>query len=597
MDIQKLYDYYFKQQFLDSYESNLFNIKKHILGQKDVFSIECYKLDIQDVLKKQKDDNHLKDLGCEFTDNGLKILLPLKEFWKDIKFYIPKTITKLEIPFELIRNDISFFKHFPNLKTLVINDYSLLTKQDIEKIYKNTNIRQIFVDNIYSYDDFYKNNNFSSSNSPYFSLLYNDLAVQPRKKKVETEEDKKAFYNHFETLKIDSYDLNKLQLEKIYELSGERFKKEISINTSDGSEYSIKFLDEKTIESINIKSNDVMVVNKYYNYLNNKGYKINSICYDVIDMDYINIDLSIYEETSKNTNLLFKYEDIRTSNYEEFKGLIESLRWYRAIITSNNLSPTEKLGFAFDIMKTFSYNESNVSKDDSRAPHRIIETGNIVCGGYASMLEQILKGIDDNIKIGDFSVSCYTADGEPLGGHARNVVQLDDDKYNIHGIYALDATWDSIKEGAKDIVGDDYTALDLYRYFLIPSSDYRNTFPYDTVPDIFKSEDEIEQENLDNAFKKTRIGIYNSAFNGSVVYKGEAPSEEEIKRYLSGQRPSLETFNQILYNVRIAQGYPHEEAIKEVEKAYRINKLLIDRMNNNGQDITFFEEKNKGNSR
>ena len=49
----------------------------------------------------------------------------------------------------------------------------------------------------------------------------------------------------------------------------------------------------------------------------------------------------------------------------------------------------------------------------------------------------------------------------------------------------------------------------------------------------------------------------------------------------------------MVYNVRIAQGYPHEEALKEVEKAYRINKILIDRMNNNGENISFFEEQSK----
>ncbi len=593
MDAQQLYEHYFKNQFLNSYKDDLSNIKKHILQQKDAFSVECYRLDIQDIVKRQKDSNHLSTLGYEYINNGLKILLPLKEFWKDIKFYIPKTITKLEIPFELISEEISFFKHFPNLKTLIINDYNTLTPKDLEKISKSTNVKEIYVDNIFVYNNFYKNDNFCLSKSPYFALLYNDIVIKSRENKIETEEDKKSFYNPFDTLEIATYALDKSQLEKIFELSGDRLKSEVVLKTSKDNKYLVKFSDKKTIESINIKSKDVTSVNKFYNYLINKGYKINSICYDVINMDYINMDLSIYEDISKNTNLLFKYEDIRTSNYEEFKGLIESLKWYKSLIINSNLSPVEKTMFAFDIMKTFSYNESKVSKDDSRDPHRIIETGNIVCVGYASMLEQILKGIDDNIKIGDFSVGCYNHDGESLGGHARSIVKLDDDKYNIHGIYAMDATWDSVKEGVKDILGDDYTALDLYRYFLIPSCDYRNTFPYDTVPDIFKSEEEIEKENLSSIYQKNLFKAYNSIFNGSPVYDGETISEDEIKKYLDVKRPSLEAFNQMVYNVRVAQGYPHEDALKEVEKAYRINKILIDRMNNNGENISFFEEQSK----
>ena len=76
-------------------------------------------------------------------------------------------------------------------------------------------------------------------------------------------------------------------------------------------------------------------------------------------------------------------------------------------------------------------------------------------------------------------------------------------------------------------------------------------------------------------------------------YDDETIVEDEVKRYLAVKRPSLEMFNQMLYNVRVAQGYPHEDAIKEVEKAYRINKSLIDRMNNNNENISFFQEQSK----
>ena len=46
------------------------------------------------------------------------------------------------------------------------------------------------------------------------------------------------------------------------------------------------------------------------------------------------------------------------------------------------------------------------------------------------------------IKVG---VTCLSPDVEDVG-HARNFVRIDDDKYNIHGLYAMDITWDSDKE-------------------------------------------------------------------------------------------------------------------------------------------------------
>ena len=71
--------------------------------------------------------------------------------------------------------------------------------------------------------------------------------------------------------------------------------------------------------------------------------------------------------------------DINEVDYEEYKGLYETIKYYRMLINENNLSPVEKVMYAYDIMKTFPYNESKKDVYDSRDPHRIVETGNIVC--------------------------------------------------------------------------------------------------------------------------------------------------------------------------------------------------------------------------
>ena len=38
-------------------------------------------------------------------------------------------------------------------------------------------------------------------------------------------------------------------------------------------------------------------------------------------------------------------------NYEEYKGLYEAVKYYRRLINENNLSPVEKVMYAYDIMK------------------------------------------------------------------------------------------------------------------------------------------------------------------------------------------------------------------------------------------------------
>lgn len=584
MNIDDYIVHYFKKQTLDSYKRNMRDIKNNISMHTSSFSIDTFPLEIRDVIRKQNDETYMNGREFEYTENGIKILLPLKEFWHDIKYFIPKTITKLEIPFSLIQNDISFLKNFPNLETLILNDYETLTKENIEKIQKSTIIKEILVNSTYRYNEYYKNEGFALSNMPFDVLLYKDLFIKKNDKK-----DNENFSLFLNEMFINSYNLDINNMEKLFSLSDGKPKNKVNIKTSNGSQYTIKFLDDNSLD-ISISSMDVKDVNRFYNYLTNKGYKVNSICYDVENMDYLDMDLSSYEEVAKSTNLMFDYGLSVNSSFEEFKGLVASLKWYREIINNSNLSPAEKIMFAFDIMKTFSYNESQNSKNDSRYPHRIIETGDIVCVGYVSMLKQILKDMDNNIKIGGFGVDCYDSNGEHLGGHERSLAEVDDDKYDIHGIFALDATWDSFKKKGAEILGNNYTALDLYRYFLIPAKDYKNMFPNDTVPDMFKY-DELEDGKL--------LKEYSYAFEGliSILEDSELiknTTEEKVKKYLEAPRISLETFNQMLYNVRIAEGYTPEQALKEVEKVDKMNKYLLQQRSNCNESISYFDEEIKG---
>lgn len=93
--------------------------------------------------------------------------------------------------------------------------------------------------------------------------------------------------------------------------------------------------------------------------------------------------------------------------WENFRGLVESMKWYREIINEYPLSPVEKLAFAYDILKTFEYNESSIDTSESRHPDLIINTGHIVCSGYTNMLKEIFRDLDPNVLVGSFGVTCY----------------------------------------------------------------------------------------------------------------------------------------------------------------------------------------------
>ena len=571
MNFNNLIAFYFGNSTTEIYKNNLTNIRKYISSKKDNLSIDIYDISLDDIVKKSKDDSYLNGQELIYTDGGIKLLFPVKNLWNDIKYYIPKSITKLEIPFEIIQNDISFLKNFPNLETLVLSDYVRLTKEQIQKIQKNTNIKRLLVNYTSSYVDFYKNEGFAIEDD---NVLYKDLLIQKKNG------EEKSFKS--DTMYIDTYNLNQEQIEKLYNI-GEK-KDRIIIRTQDSSRYTINFLNDKLVD-VSIDSNDLIDTTRFYSYLVNNGCQVNSICVNVKNKDYLNMNLSVCEKLAKETNLTFDYGNIGDpANLEEFKGLIASLNWYRNLINESNLSPAEKVMFAFDIMKTFAYNESDVSKNDSRYPHRIIETGNIVCVGYSEMLKQILKDMDD-IKVGNLGVECYDSNGKHLGGHARSIVELDDSKYNIHGMYVMDATWDSFKKELSEV--KKYTALDLYRYFLVAPNDYKLMFPNDTVPDIFMSQE--KKVNLVNEYVYAFEGRTTSIEKSKLI---NTVTEDKVRKYLDAKRISLDTFNQMLYNVRIAEGYLPEMMDDEIRKVDKMNLFFMKEMNNeNGtENISYFEE-------
>ena len=593
---EELYDVSFKEQFIKNYKNNIEDIRNNISTHNNYLKIEKYHLTLDDILEKRKNSSYLNGLGFEYIENGIRILRPSKEFWDDIKEYISKNIKNLEVPFSLIKEDLSFFKNFSNLNTLIINDNTTLFENDIKSIYENTNIREIYTNSLLTMiDSYYKEKYFAVSYYPYNNVIYKELFLKPIDKIIE-QEDENTVYNPFNFLRIYSYDLNEERINTLYDLNKERLKKEIQINTKEDNEYIIRFKDEYTIESIYITSNNINDANKFYNYLTNKGYKINNIYINTVDINYYDIDIYICKQLSKNTNLYFNYANYNTASYEEFKGLIESLKWYRQIIIESNLSPVEKLMYAFDIMKTFAYKESITDESDSREPHRVIETGNIVCVGYAYLLNQILKDLDNNINISNFVVHCYDKNNNYLGDHQRNIVKLDDEKYNINGVYVVDATWDSLNDEIKNKIDNEYTALDLYRYFLVPLKDYKKIFQNDSLPQLFKEyeryNDQIKETNELNKMindllerkKQSQLSIeYYCLFNKNI-------KEEEIRKYIDVKRPSLELFNDILYNVRLKEGYLPIEAKIEVEKVNRINNKIINNMNYNGIPIEYFKE-------
>lgn len=163
---------------------------------------------------------------------------------------------------------------------------------------------------------------------------------------------------------------------------------------------------------------------------------------------------------------------------------------------------------------------------------------------------EIINGLDKDLGICVNYIKTHN--------HARNIVRIDDNKYNIHGIFEMDNTWDSnIGEYSKNILNYDF-----YGFYLIPLTEHKRVFPTEELPSICTCTYDKENKEI------YELLMYKKDIN---TLFGFDATEEKIKEYLKSTRPTLEYFKNIIYNVRIKEGYSPEEANKELEKIIEVN--------------------------
>lgn len=563
----------FIEQNRDTIKENM----QYLSTLEDEVIIEVRGLTIDDASYKAKNPDAKYDLSIKKIENGISIPYFFTDLFEYIKSFMPKNIKKLDMP--LYGIDASELKDFKKLETLITSGVFL---KGFEYIAENTNIKNIEVPSSINVNSNNKDMVYSND-----LLLYKDLEV--RKK---------------EEQKIENPKFDNLNNEKDFHL-----KVSLSSNNLDNVNSLLKKVDmSKYNEIVFIIPNGKIIVEKngenqikingltgelndvinIYDLFINKGFKVSEVAFRLNYNDnnykrhkvkYLDYDYTKLDEFSKKVNLNVEYDSFTSGPYEEFRGLVEAVKYYRQLITSYSLSPLEKLTYAYDIMKTFNYKESKDDKTDSRSPHRIISTGNIVCVGYTALLSEILNGLDENVESSNFDVTCYEEDDKTLRGyHSRSIVKIDDDKYNVHGFYALDPTWDSYQEQGQEVLGEDYDALSLYRCFMIPFTRYHEFFKHDSDltffnEDITSLNTNLTKENLEKTIDKLEDEkeepkkIFSNVFNKSDFKE----SDEELLKSFDSRRLEFSEFLDLVRNVRVAEGYKGNLLGDEVKKVARIN--------------------------
>lgn len=117
-------------------------------------------------------------------------------------------------------------------------------------------------------------------------------------------------------------------------------------------------------------------------------------------------------------------------------------------IKSLGLSPVEMALFAYDIVRDREYVEENEGEDPtlSRDLTSVLFGDKIVCVGYANILRHIF------VKLGIKSKPYHLETVDGSSGHERLVAYIDDDKYDIHGVYYFDPTKDRRKGSSRNFL-------------------------------------------------------------------------------------------------------------------------------------------------
>ena len=198
----------------------------------------------------------------------------------------------------------------------------------------------------------------------------------------------------------------------------------------------------------------------------------------------------------------------------------------------------------------------------------------IVCVGYAVIFSTLLN------RLGIACDEVFLRQPGKKVGHARNVIRIKDDKYNVDGIYYFDPTWNSKKNKF------DNNFMFSYRYFALTKEQMDDIdkgrivdedFPYfsnNMAQEFKKQVESVGLKNLPDDFVKS-INFMALLVNGDSLFSkillnpyvpdSMKPNKDniyesllEIEKYFIKPIPA-ETLIRVLFNVRKQEYYNNPE--------------------------------------
>lgn len=438
--------------------------------------------------------------------------------------------------------NLEFIKNLNDETNIIITGNYTLTKEDYNNLLLYTNIDQVEVNDVEDFE------------------YQEDLKIIVH----ETIEFKTEQFKKIKINKVDKYTKTSLTIKlpfKIY------FENDCLYSEEEEFNKLLKYIDN--IEILNIEmentnqiNNVIDLVYKLENKINKKISFINCITKNKTIKDIEK--LKFLEE---DRIIKIWYEDgITDCTVDEFIIMRKNIDSIINDIQSKKLSNFEKIIYLYDIVKKYNYKKSEDDYSmDGRQLHKIFNTKNIICSGYARIVSQVLNEI--GIQAGIYKL--ITNNNEL---HARNIVHIKDEKYNVNSIYSMEPTWESA-------IKEDYA----YSLFLTPIDKLKEYFPNET----FRQDIDVlcGNKNIDEIDLRDKISLYQFFDNKDLT-------QQEIDRLLkeTTRKVTLQDFCKALINVKVEEGISENIINLNISKIINYNNELTNYLNNKIKtNINFFE--------
>lgn len=255
----------------------------------------------------------------------------------------------------------------------------------------------------------------------------------------------------------------------------------------------------------------------------------------LLNMNFFNID---------TWNISYQ----RTNNQYSITSIVKYRKmeeWFREILLNmdNNLSTLEKMCYLYDRVKMLEFDD-NIKYDRLS---EIICDGKATSHGYNFVYKELLSRCGIKSIIGKVS-----------NGHEDNhitLVNVNDDKYNIRGIYGFDPSMDTIY---KNQYKNNLARKMNYNFFCCSLDKLKSIYPKKQMKDflrIIASDDIMEFNHV--------IDIYSNKENANYVETEIGISLEEMYKQVNS---SNDISNEVFVNVitKILERYPHDIFDKKV---------------------------------